>query len=108
MNMALHPASHAVEDYLAKWFRKGVIAEFELTEQQCWVFKVECPRRTPECPIATLQLRVSTQFLDKTNDYDIGRLLQEWYVAGRMRLAGPNGWVLVTLNGVSQGVPQPA
>ncbi len=104
--MALHPANHVVEDYLAGWFRKGVIEEFEWTERKCWVFKVECPKRTPECPIRTLQLLVSTQFLDKTNDYEIGRLLHEWHVASRMRLAGPDGSVLVTLNGVSLGVPQ--
>ena len=90
--MALHPACHAVEDYLAAWFPRSIIEEFEWAELRCWAFRVTVPT-------LTFQLLVSTQFLDETNDHDIGLLLDKWHVARQMRRAGADEWVLVTLDG---------
>jgi len=98
--MALHPACHVVEDYLAAWFPRGVIEEFEWTARRCWAFKVSVPR-------LTFQLLVSTQFMDKTHDAEIGRLLQDWHVASQMRVIGMKDWVYVTQTGVSFGAPEP-
>lgn len=98
--MALHPVCHVVENYLAATFPRGVIEEFEWTAQRCWVFKVTVPRHT-------FQLLVSTKFLDETHDHEIDRFLREWHVASRMRVAGRE-WTLVTAQGVTQGVPEPA
>jgi hypothetical protein len=96
--MALHPACHVVEDYLAATFPRSVIKEFEWAAQQSWVFKVSGLHHT-------FQLLVSTKLLDQTPEYEIDRLLREWHVASRMRLAGRE-WTLVTLHGVSLGVPE--
>jgi len=98
--LLLHPACYAVEDYLAAWFPGGVIERFEWTGQRGWVFKVTVPK-------LAFQLLVSTQFLDKANDHEIGMLLHEWNVASRMRMVGTKDWVCVTPNGVSLGVPEP-
>ena len=100
--MALHPACHIVEDYLAAWFPKSIIEEFEWTAQRSWAFKVSVPQWLPRL---TFQLLVSTQFLDKTHDHEIARLLQDWHVASRMRMVGKKDWVYVTDSGVSLGVP---
>jgi len=97
--MALHPACHAVENYLAGWFPEGVIREFEWTARRAWVFEVSVPT-------LKLQLVVSTDFLDKTSDGDIGRLLHEWYVASRMRIVGTKRWVYLSHDGVSVGEPE--
>ncbi len=75
--MVLHPACHAVENYLAAWFPESVIEEFEWASKQCWVFQVSVAR-------ATFQVLVSTQFLDKTDEHEIERLLQDWHVAHRV------------------------
>lgn len=98
--MALHPACHVVEDYLAATFPGSVIKEFEWTALRSWVFKVSVPHHT-------FQLLVSTALLDLTNEHEVDRLLREWQVASRMRLAGRE-WVRVTGEGVSQGQPEPA
>lgn len=99
--MALHPACHVVEDYLAATFPRSVIEEFEWTARRCWAFKVSVPR-------LNFQLLVSTQFLDKTHDHEIGRLLRDWQVASRMRMVGTKEWVYVADSGVSLGVPEAA
>jgi hypothetical protein len=98
--MALHPACHVVEDYLAATFPGSVIKEFEWMAQRSWVFKVSVPRHT-------FQLLVSTKWLDQPNEHEIDRLLRDWHVASRMRLAG-RAWTLVTAAGVTQGLPEPA
>ncbi|HLJ59270.1 MAG TPA: hypothetical protein VKZ50_06030 [bacterium] len=98
--MALHPACHVVEDYLAAMFPRSVIEEFEWSAQRSWVFKVSVPRKT-------FHLLVSTKLLDQTNEHEIDRLLRELQVASRMRLADRE-WPLLTAEGVVLGLPKPA
>jgi len=97
--MALHPTCHAVENYLTTWFPGGVIKEFEWVAQRCWAFKVSVPS-------LHFQLLVSTEFLDKTRDDEIERLLHDWHVASLMRLEGARDWVYVSLDGASLGIPE--
>jgi hypothetical protein len=101
--MALHPACHIVEDYLAATFPLSIIEEFEWTAQRSWAFKVSVPQVFPQ---SHFQLLVSKQFLDKTDDHEIERLLRDWYVANRMRMVGKKEWVYVSASGVSLGVPE--
>jgi hypothetical protein len=102
--VALHPACHAVENYLASMFPRSVIEEFEWGPRRCWVFKVNVPS-------LSFQLLVSTRFLDETPDYEIERRLADWHVAQWMRLR-PNGrareWTVVTAGGVTQATPESA
>ncbi len=100
-SMALHPACHAVETYLVAWFPAGVIEEYDWAERRCWVFKVSVPRHT-------FRLLVSTRFLDDTGDEEIGRLMHEWHVAARMRMAGAKEWVHVGCDGVTFADAEPS
>jgi len=98
--MAAHPACHTVEDYLAAMFPGSVIQEYEWKAERCWAFKVSISRHT-------FQLMVSTKFLNEAPDHEIERCLRGSYVASRMRQAG-RAWILVTANGVTQGLPNSA